>query len=60
MEKIMDQYGETILKAIIFVALAGIIIFLCTNDGFVATQFQNALTSFFTDMNSLSGGSVTP
>lgn len=54
MEELAKQYGVVILTTIVFVALALLIVWLCKadNNSFVAQQFQSALQSFFTRMNS--------
>lgn len=54
MEELAKQYGGVILATIVFVALALLIVWLCRadNNAFVAQQFQTALSSFFTRMNS--------
>lgn len=56
MKYIMEHYGTAILVSVTLVALAIVVVGLCTG-GFVETQFQNALTSFFTDMKGLAGSS---
>lgn len=54
MEELAKQYGGVILTTIVFVALAMLIVWLCSanNNSFVAQQFQTALQGFFTRMNS--------
>ena len=58
MEEIMKHYGPAILVTLTLLVLGGIIYGLYTT-GFLTTQFQNALTQFFTNMNGFVP-SVTP
>lgn len=55
MEQIMKHYGNAILAAVVLLALGAIIIMALSADGYVATQFKDALTGFFTQMNGLPG-----
>ena len=52
MEQVMKHYGNAILAIIVLLALGAIIIAL-SSDGYVATEFKNALTGFFSRMNGL-------
>lgn len=56
MKYIMEHYGAAILVSLTLLALGGVVILLCNGNGFVATQFQDALKSFFSSMNGLNGG----
>ena len=47
MEQVMKHYGNAIL------AIGAIIIAALSSDGYVATEFKNALTGFFSRMNGL-------
>ncbi len=53
MKYIMEHYGAAILVSVALVALGIVVVALCTGDGFVATQFQSALTAFFSKMNTM-------
>lgn len=56
MEQIMKHYGNAILTAVILLALGAIIIAALRSDGYVAEQFKNAITGFFSQMNGLQQG----
>lgn len=47
MEQVMKHYGNAILAIIVLLALGAIIIAALSSDGYVATEFKNALTGFF-------------
>lgn len=49
----MKHYGNAILAVIVILALGGIIVAALSKDGYVAQQFQNALTGFFDSMKGL-------
>ena len=53
MEQVMKHYGNAILVIIVLLALGAIIIAALSSDGYVATEFKNALTGFFSCMNGL-------
>lgn len=53
MKQVMEHYGPAILVILVFVLLGAILASLLTTDGIVATQFQNALTTFFTKMSGM-------
>ncbi len=53
MEQVMKHYGNAILAIIVLLALGAIIIAALSSDGYVATEFKNALTGFFSRMNGL-------
>ena len=53
MDQVMKHYGNAILAVVVLLALGAIIIAALSADGYVATEFKNALTGFFTSMNSL-------
>ena len=50
MEQVMKHYGNAILAIIVLLALGAIIIAALSSDGYVATEFKNALTGFFSRM----------
>lgn len=47
MEQVMKHYGNAILAIIVLLALGAIIIAALSSDGYVATEFKNALTGLF-------------
>lgn len=53
MEQVMKHYGNAILAIIVLLALGAIIIAALSSDGYVATEFKNALAGFFSRMNGL-------
>ena len=53
MEQVMKHYGNAILAIIVLLALGAIIIAALSSDGYVATEFKNALTGFISRMNGL-------
>ena len=53
MEQIMKHYGNAILAVIVLLALGAIIVTALSADGYVATEFKNALTNFFSSMSAL-------
>ena len=53
MEQVMKHYGIAILAIIVLLALGAIIIAALSSDGYVATEFKNALTGFCSRMNGL-------
>lgn len=53
MEQVMKHYGNAILAVIVLLALGSIIVTALSGDGYVASEFKNALTGFFTNMNAL-------
>ena len=53
MEQVMKHYGNAILAIIVLLALGAIIIAALSSDGYVATEFKNALTGFFSRTNGL-------
>ena len=54
MEQVMKHYGNAILAVIVLLALGAILVLALSSDGYVATEFKNALTGFFTKMSALS------
>jgi len=54
MEQIMKHYGNAILAVIVLLALGAILVAALSADGYVATEFKNALTGFFASMNAMS------
>ncbi|MBO5246763.1 MAG: hypothetical protein J6B28_05815 [Eubacterium sp.] len=55
MEQVMKHYGNAILAAIVLLALGAIIVAALSSDGYVATEFKDALTGFFDSMSALRG-----
>lgn len=55
MEQVMKHYGNAILTAIVLLALGAIIVAALASDGYVAEEFENALTGFFDSMSKLRG-----
>lgn len=53
MEQVMKHYGNAILAVIVLLALGAILVAALASDGYVATQFKQALEGFFTSMNAL-------
>lgn len=53
MEQIIKHYAPAIIAILVSVLLGAILAGLLTTDGIVATQFQNALTTFFTKMSGM-------
>lgn len=53
MEQVMKHYGNAILAVIVLLALGAIIVSALSSEGYVASEFKNALTSFFSNMNGL-------
>lgn len=54
MEQIMKHYGNAILAVIVLLALGAILVAALSADGYVATEFKNALTGFFASMSAMS------
>ena len=55
MEQIMKHYGTAILAVIVLLALGAILVAALAGDGYIANEFKNAITGFFSSMNSLRG-----
>lgn len=55
MEQVMKHYGNAILAVIVLLALGAILVAALSSDGYIATEFKNALTGFFSSMNALRG-----
>lgn len=53
MEQVMKHYGSAILAAIVLLALGAILVAALSSNGYVASEFKNALTGFFASMNGL-------
>ncbi|MFR4350660.1 MAG: hypothetical protein ACLT3H_03210 [Roseburia sp.] len=53
MEQVMKHYGNAILAVVVLLALGAIIVGALSQDGYVAQEFKNALTGFFSSMNGL-------
>ena len=53
MEQVMKHYGNAILAIIVLLALGAIISAALSSDGYVASEFKNALWGFFSLMNGL-------
>lgn len=56
MEQVMKHYGNAILAVIVLLALGTIIVAALSSNGYVAAEFKNALTGFFSSMNALNPG----
>lgn len=56
----MKHYGNAILAIIVLLALGAIIVAALASDGYVAQEFEGALTGFFDQMNALGGSAPTP
>lgn len=56
MEQVMKHYGNAILAVIVLLALGAIIVAALSPNGYVAEEFKNALTGFFSSMNGLNPG----
>ncbi len=54
MEQIMKHYGNAILAVIVLLALGAILVAALSENGYVAAEFKNALTGFFSSMGQLS------
>lgn len=54
MEQVMKHYGNAILAVVVLLALGAIIVAALSGEGYVATEFENALTTFFASMKALS------
>ncbi len=55
MEQVMKHYGNAILAIVVLMMLGAILVAALKSDGYVATQFQSALSTFFTKMNAMAG-----
>ncbi|MBD5554553.1 MAG: hypothetical protein HDQ95_04185 [Roseburia sp.] len=53
MEQVMKHYGNAILAVIVLLALGAILVAALSSNGYVAQQFQSALTNFFSSMSGL-------
>lgn len=53
MEQVMKHYGNAILAVIVLLCLGAILVSALAGDGYVATEFKNALEGFFDSMNAL-------
>lgn len=53
MEQVRNIMEMQSLQIVILLALGAIIIAALSSDGYVATEFKNALTGFFSRMNGL-------
>lgn len=53
MEQVRNIMENCNLAIIVLLALGAIIIAALSSDGYVATEFKNALTGFFSRMNGL-------
>lgn len=53
MEQVMKHYGNAILAVIVLLALGAILVAALSADGYVAKEFEDALTTFFTQMKAL-------
>lgn len=56
MEQVIKHYGNAILAIVVLMLLGAILVAaLKTDGGYVATQFESALSTFFTKMNTMAG-----
>ena len=53
MEQVFKHYGNAILAVIVLLALGGILVAALTTDGYVATEFQEAVVGFFDSMKAI-------
>ena len=53
MEQVLKHYGNAILAVIVLLALGAILVTALKSDGYVATEFKNALESFFESMSAI-------
>ena len=53
MEQVLKHYGNAILAVIVLLALGAILVTALKSDGYVATEFQQALEGFFDSMNAI-------
>lgn len=60
MEQVMKHYGNAILAIIVLLALGSILVAALASDGYVAQEFEGALTGFFSQMKALGGSAPTP
>lgn len=58
MKQVFEHYGNAILAAVVIVALGTILVTALKSDGYVATEFFEAITSFFDKMNTLTPGTA--
>lgn len=54
MEQVIKHYGNAILAVVVLLALGAILVAALSADGYVAQEFQRALTDFFKNMSTLS------
>ena len=53
MKHIMEHYGKAILTGVVLVAL-GVTLVAFAKSSFITTQFEGALTGFFSNMGAIS------
>ena len=58
MKQVFEHYGSAILAAGVIVALGTILVTALKSDGYVATEFFEAITGFFEKMNGLTPGTA--
>lgn len=58
MKKVFEHYGDAILAVIVLLALGAILVTALKSDGYVATEFFEAITSFFDDMKAITPGNA--
>lgn len=58
MEQVFKHYGSAILAVIVILALGGILVTALATDGYVATEFKEAVVGFFDSMKAIEA--VTP
>lgn len=56
MEQVFKHYGSAILAVIVILALGGILVTALTSNGYVATEFREAIEGFFGSMNAITPG----
>lgn len=55
MKYIAEHYGPALVAFAILIALASLIVGMLAKGGAIQTQFEDALSSFFTSMQSVAG-----
>ena len=58
MEQVFKHYGSAILAVVVILALASILVTALQSNGYVAQEFHDAITGFFTSMNSITPGTA--
>lgn len=55
MKYVVEHYGSALVTIAILITLAALIVGMLASDGVIAQQFSNAITTFFTKMNAVTG-----